>query len=181
MAKNKILFIDRDGTLIWEPQDNFRVDTFEKLRFMPGVLFYLRKISMELDYELVMVTNQDGLGTESYPEKTFWAIQDFVMKTINSERIAFHNVFIDRSFAHENKPTRKPGTAMLTHYLEGGYDLANSFVIGDSIVDIQLAKNLGSKMIFMKNYDSPVGYEKDISAVVDSWEKIYDFLKQQNS
>src|SRR5689334_8497823 len=117
--KNKVLFIDRDGTLIWEPPDTFQIDSFSKLRFLPGVFENLRKIHKELDYELVMVTNQDGLGTKSYPEETFWPIQDFIMMTFASEKIGFHNVFIDRSFPEENKPTRKPGTAMLANYMNG--------------------------------------------------------------
>src|ERR1700740_2010200 len=113
----KVLFIDRDGTLIWEPPGTFQVDSFEKLKFLPGVFTWLGKIARELDYELVMVTNQDGLGTEKYPQETFDSIQRFVIDTLAGEGIVFSAIYIDRSFPEENKPTRKPGTAMLTKYL----------------------------------------------------------------
>ncbi len=175
--KKKILFIDRDGTLIWEPPGTFQVDSFEKLRFLPGMFYHLGRIARELHYELVMVTNQDGLGTPSYPENTFWPVQDLIMKTMNSEGIAFHNVFIDRSFPEENKPTRKPGTGMLTQYMNGDFDLENSYVIGDRITDVKLAQNLGAKCIFLRNYDSPEGWEDKISAVVTGWKDIYEFLR----
>jgi imidazoleglycerol-phosphate dehydratase/histidinol-phosphatase len=176
--KKKILFIDRDGTIIWEPPDTFQVDSFDKFRFLPGVITWLRKIATELDYELVMVTNQDGLGTEAYPESTFWPVQDLMMKTLAGEKIMFHNVFIDRSFQHENLPTRKPGTAMLTQYMNGEWDLENSFVIGDRITDVKLAQNLGAKAIFLKNYDSTEGWEDKISLVAGDWEQIYHYLKR---
>ncbi|HTL81228.1 MAG TPA: bifunctional histidinol-phosphatase/imidazoleglycerol-phosphate dehydratase HisB [Bacteroidia bacterium] len=179
--KNKVLFIDRDGTMIWEPPDTFQIDSFSKLRFLPGVIENLRKIVREFDYELVMVTNQDGLGTEAYPEETFWPIQDFIMMTLSSEKIGFHNVFIDRSFPYENKRTRKPGTAMLTHYMNGDFNLADSYVIGDRITDVKLAENLGCKSIFLKNYDSPEGYESSIAKVVNSWDEIYSFLKSMQA
>jgi imidazoleglycerol-phosphate dehydratase / histidinol-phosphatase len=172
----RILFIDRDGTLIYEPPDNFRVDSFEKLRFLPGVIYYLRKIREELKFTLVMVTNQDGLGTEIFPEETFWPVQDFIMKTLDGEKISFNEVCIDRSFEHENKPTRKPNTGMLTKYMQGDYDLANSFVIGDRITDMKLAQHLGTKSMFIRNYDKVDGWEDKITKVVDRWEEIYNFL-----
>ena len=148
--KKKALFIDRDGTLIFEPADE-QVDSFEKLEFLPGVFRNMHLISKNLDYELVMVTNQDGLGTASYPEDTFWPVQNFVLKAFENEGVVFDDIWIDRSFPHENLPTRKPGTALLTKYLEGDYDLANSFVIGDRLTDIQLAKNLGAKGILIND------------------------------
>jgi imidazoleglycerol-phosphate dehydratase / histidinol-phosphatase len=177
--KNKVLFIDRDGTLIWEPPNTFQIDSLEKFRILPGMLHNLRRIATELDYELVMVTNQDGLGTESYPENTFWPFQDLLMKTMSAEKIMFHNVFIDRSFEKENKPTRKPGTAMLSQYINGDFDLKNSWVIGDRITDVKLAQNLGAKSILIQNYDSPHGWEDKITAIVKNWEEIYALLKKE--
>jgi imidazoleglycerol-phosphate dehydratase/histidinol-phosphatase len=177
----KVLFIDRDGTLIHEPPDTFQIDSFEKLRFIPGAIYYLRKIREELKYVLVMVTNQDGLGTASFPEETFWPVQDFIMKTLDGEKISFNEVCIDRSLESENKPTRKPGTGMLTHYMNGEYDLVNSFVIGDRITDVRLAQNLGTKSIFIRNYDKVDGWEDKITKVVDKWEEIYNFLSASNS
>ncbi|MBI3512306.1 MAG: bifunctional histidinol-phosphatase/imidazoleglycerol-phosphate dehydratase HisB [Bacteroidetes bacterium] len=177
MKKKKILFIDRDGTMIGEPPGTFQIDSFSKLRFLPGVIQNLRKIVAEFDYELVMVTNQDGLGTDSFPENTFWPVQDFIMQTMSSEKIGFHNVFIDRSFPEEKKSTRKPGTAMLTQYMNGDFDLANSFVIGDRLTDVKLAENLGCRCIFYRNYDSADGWENKISKVVSDWDEIYSFLK----
>ncbi len=178
MSKKKILFIDRDGTLIHEPPDTFQIDSFEKLRFLPGAIYFLRKIREEMDFVLVMVTNQDGLGTDSFPERDFWPVQDFIMKTLDGEKISFNEVCIDKSFPHENKPTRKPETGMLTQYMNGGYDLENSFVIGDRITDVKLAQNLGTKCIFIRNYDSTEGWENKISKVVSNWEEIYNFLKR---
>src|SRR5580765_1730617 len=145
----RVLFIDRDGTLISEPED-FQVDLLEKLRFLPGVITYLGKIARETDFELVMVTNQDGLGTESFPETTFFPAQNFLIQTLSDEDIEFADVFVDRTFERDNAPTRKPGTAMLTKYLNDEYDLANSYVIGDRSTDIQLAKNLGAKAIYLR-------------------------------
>lgn len=146
----KILFIDRDGTIIREPSHDPQIDSLEKLHFIQGVFTWLGKIATETDFELVMVTNQDGLGTASFPEETFWPVQNKVMETLAGEAIHFKAVHIDRSFHHENKPTRKPGIDMLTEYLTG-YDLENSFVIGDRLTDIQLAKNLGCKGILLKD------------------------------
>ncbi len=173
----KVLFIDRDGTLIWEPPVTFQIDSFDNFKFLPGVITWLGKIVRELDYELVMVTNQDGLGTASYPENTFWPVHNLMMQTLESEGIVFSEVCIDRSFEAENKPTRKPNTGLLTKYLDGSYDLANSLVIGDRITDVKLAKNLGSKAILIKNFDQPDGWEEQIALVVSNWEEIYRFLK----
>ncbi len=142
----RALFIDRDGTLIKEPADE-QIDAFEKLEFMPGVFRYLSLISEKLDYELVMVSNQDGLGTSSFPEETFWPVQNFVIKSLEAEGVKFSDILIDRTFPHENAPTRKPGTAMLKAYMNGAYDLSASYVIGDRQTDAQLAKNLGCKSL----------------------------------
>ncbi len=146
----KVLFIDRDGTLILEPADE-QIDSHEKLEFYPGVFNALGKIARDNLYELVIITNQDGLGTERFPENTFWPAHEKMMRTFEGEGIKFTNVFIDRSFAHENKPTRKPNTGLLSQYLTGEYDLKNSFVIGDRITDVELAKNLGAQGILIGN------------------------------
>ena len=147
----KILFIDRDGTLIKEAPPTYQIDTFEKLEFYPDMFTWVRKIAKDLDFELVMVTNQDGLGTASYPEDTFWPIQNFVLKSLENEEIIFSNIHIDKTFAADDIPTRKPGTGMLTQYLNNPeYDITGSFVIGDRITDIQLAKNLGCKAISLE-------------------------------
>ena len=173
----KILFIDRDGTLIREP-DDFQVDLLQKLRFLPGVITNLAKIARETDFTLVMVTNQDGLGTESFPEAAFHPAQNFVIQTLADEGIDFADVFVDRTFPYENAPTRKPGTAMLTKYLTGEYDLANSYVIGDRPTDVQLAKNLGSKAIYIKNPSFPLEEGDGIAISVDGWSEIYDLLRR---
>ncbi len=144
----RVLFIDRDGTLIIEPEDE-QIDSFEKLEFYPGVFQHLARIAKELEYELVMVTNQDGLGTSSFPEETFWPVHNMILKAFENEGIRFSEVLIDRSFPHENLPTRKPGTGMVTHYMKGDYDLENSFVIGDRMTDVQLAKNMGCQSILL--------------------------------
>jgi imidazoleglycerol-phosphate dehydratase/histidinol-phosphatase len=179
--KKKVLFIDRDGTLIFEPED-FQVDSFEKLRFLPGVITYLGKIATELDFELVMVTNQDGLGTENFPEEKFYPVHDFLIKTLEGEGIIFSAIHIDRSFPDENRPTRKPQTGMLTRYIcSDEYDLSNSFVIGDRPTDVELAKNLGAKAIFIKNsnftLEESVFSEQPNIFVVSSWREIYELLK----
>src|SRR6201986_4881445 len=149
----KILFIDRDGTLITEPPDE-QIDSFEKLEFYPGALQYLSKIATELDYELVMVTNQDGLGTASYPEDTFWPVHNFVLKTFENEGVKFSAIYIDRTWPKDNAPTRKPGTALLTQYFDTEkYDLKNSFTIGDRRNDVLLGKNLGAKAIWLNNHN----------------------------
>ena len=173
----KVLFIDRDGTLIWEPPDTFQVDSFEKLKFIPGVVTWLGKIARELDYELVMVTNQDGLGKPAYPQQVFDSLQKLVMGTLEGEGIRFSRIHIDTSFAAEKKPTRKPGTGMLTQYFSKEYDLKNSFVIGDRLTDVELAQNLGARAIFLRNYDDPAGWESKIACAADDWEQIYNFLR----
>ncbi|MDA9833928.1 histidinol-phosphatase, partial [Flavobacteriaceae bacterium] len=155
----KVLFIDRDGTLALEP-DDYQLDAFDKLMFYPQVFTYLGKIAKELDYTLVMVTNQDGLGTDSFPEETFWPVHTLLLKTFEQEGIIFEEVLIDRSFPKDNAPTRKPRTGMLTKYLNPReYDLANSYVIGDRLTDMELAKNLKTKGIFIAN-DEVLGMEE---------------------
>ena len=173
----RVLFIDRDGTLIHEPPDTFQIDSFEKLKFVPGVITLLGKIAAETDFELVMVSNQDGLGSDSLPAKDFYPAHNLMLEILAGEGIEFAEILIDSSFPHENKPTRKPGTALLAKYLSGEYDLANSFVIGDRLTDVQLAKNLGAKAIFLKNFDSPDAMKDDIAIVADNWREIYEFLK----
>ncbi|GAB1453096.1 bifunctional histidinol-phosphatase/imidazoleglycerol-phosphate dehydratase HisB [Draconibacterium sp.] len=175
--KKKALFIDRDGTLIFEPEDE-QIDSLEKLEFLPKVFRNLYFIQKNLDYELVMVTNQDGLGTTSYPEETFWPTHNKVLRAFENEGVTFDDILIDRSFPHENLPTRKPGIGMLTKYLNGDYDLANSFVIGDRLTDIQLAKNIGAKGILINNGDLVKQMEKQDLAnhcalVSDDWDDIY--------
>ena len=148
----KVLFIDRDGTLIKEPEDE-QIDSIDKLIFYPKALYYLSKIATELDFELIMVTNQDGLGTQSHPEENFWPIHNLIIRTLEGESIFFKEVIIDKTFAHDNAITRKPNTGLLLHFLEEGYDMANSFVIGDRLNDVILAKNLGAKAIWLRNND----------------------------
>ena len=185
----KVLFIDRDGTLVKEPPIDYQLDSFEKLEFYPKVFQYLGKIAKELDFELVMVTNQDGLGTDSFPENTFWPVHNFLVKTFEQEGIVFSEQIIDRTFAKDNAPTRKPNTGLLTQYFSSAYDLANSFVIGDRMTDIELAKNLGAKGIFINDNntegDDELTVEKDelqkyIVLESSDWEEIYQFLKVQD-
>lgn len=171
----KVLFIDRDGTLIIEPPEDFQVDSLEKLEFYPGVFQNLSKIAREMDYELVMVTNQDGLGTESFPYEDFIKPHKKMMNTFENEGIMFSDILIDKSFEHEKLPTRKPGTGMLSKYIYGHYDLQNSFVIGDRITDIQLAENLGAKSIFL-NED----FNGDAALSTNTWGEIYSYLKQES-
>lgn len=169
--KKKVLFIDRDGTIIKEPPVTFQIDSLEKLEFVPKAISNLRKIAEELDYELVLVSNQDGLGTDSFPEKDFWPAQYKMLKTLEQENVHFSAIHIDRSLDHENAPTRKPRTGMLTSYFSEAYDLENSYVIGDRITDLQLAQNLGAKAIFYgENQADAVLSTKD-------WDEIYTFLK----
>ncbi|MCR9181640.1 MAG: bifunctional histidinol-phosphatase/imidazoleglycerol-phosphate dehydratase HisB [Flavobacteriaceae bacterium] len=168
----KILFIDRDGTLVIEPPIDYQLDSLEKLEFYPGVFQYLARIAAELDFELVMVTNQDGLGTSSFPEDTFWPAQNKIIQAFENEGIYFSEILIDKSFPGDNAPTRKPGTALLTHYIKGNYDMENSYVIGDRMTDVQLAKNLGSKAIFISE-----GNNEDAILNTTSWSEIYTFLK----
>lgn len=190
MAKQKnmkkVLFIDRDGTIVLEPE-NYQLDSLDKLEFYPKAFQYLAKIANELDYELAMVTNQDGLGTDSFPEDTFWPTQNFILKAFENEGVVFDEIFVDRTFPEENAPTRKPRTGMLTKYLNNPqYDLENSFVLGDRLTDVELAKNLGAKAIFMNNTDgagsteiSSKREELNDTIVLQSmdWKKIYEFLK----
>jgi len=184
----RILFIDRDGTLINEAPPTYQLDSFDKLTFYPNMFEFMGRIAKEFDYELVMVTNQDGLGTASFPEDTFWPLHNLVMKSLEGEGINFTAVLIDRTFANENAPTRKPNTGLLTEYLNNpGYDIANSYVIGDRITDIQLAKNLGCKGIWLNNDPTLGGGEiKDkaeelrvttIALETTHWSDIYTFLK----
>ncbi|OXB23006.1 bifunctional imidazole glycerol-phosphate dehydratase/histidinol phosphatase [Flavobacterium tructae] len=182
----KVLFIDRDGTIVLEPE-NYQLDALEKVEFYPKAFQYLAKIANELDYELVMVTNQDGLGTDSFPEETFWPTQNFILKAFENEGIKFDAVFIDRSFPEDNTPTRKPRTGMLTQYIDNPeYDLENSFVLGDRLTDVELAKNLGAKAIFINDNDgigsneiSSKREELDQTIVLQTmnWKTIYEFLK----
>lgn len=176
----RVLFIDRDGTLIIEPPDE-QIDSLEKLEYYPGVFTWLGRIARECDYELVMVTNQDGLGTERFPENAFWPAHERMLKTLESEGIRFSKIFIDRSFPHENKPTRKPGTGMLTEFFSSDYDLKNSFVIGDRVTDVELAKNLGAECILINNGSlapkvTEKGLDPHCSITTVSWEDIYKFL-----
>ena len=183
----RILFIDRDGTLIKEAPPTYQIDSFEKLEFYPDMFEYMSRIAREFDYELLMVTNQDGLGTSSFPEDTFWPVQNFVMRTLEGEGVRFGGVYIDRSFPEQKLPTRKPGTGMLTKYIDNEeYDLANSFVIGDRITDVQLAKNLGCRAIWLNNdpelgggeiSDSVRELQESIALETSDWSKIYEFLK----
>jgi imidazoleglycerol-phosphate dehydratase/histidinol-phosphatase len=184
----KVLFIDRDGTIIREPVDE-QIDAFEKLDFYPKAFTYLGKIAKELDYELVMITNQDGLGTDIFPEETFWPVHNFILKTFENEGVVFDAVYIDRTFPKDNANTRKPGTGMLTSYFSEVYDLENSFVIGDRLTDVELAKNLGAKGIFI-NDETHLGtgeitvkrdeLEGYIALETNDWEKIYEFLKLES-
>ena len=183
----RILFIDRDGTLIKEAPPSYQVDSLNKLEFYPGMFEFMGRIAREFDYELVMVTNQDGLGTASFPEETFWPIQDLVMKSLANEGIHFSAVHIDRSLPEEHAPTRKPGIAMLTQYLNNpAYDIGQSLVIGDRITDVQLAKNLGCKAVWLNNDPGLGGKEitdpvKQLASTVvletSDWETIYSFFK----
>ena len=182
----KILFIDRDGTMVLEPND-YQLDSFEKLEFYPKAFQYLGKIAAELDFELVMVTNQDGLGTDSHPEINFWPVHNLVMKAFENEGVVFSEVLIDKTFPYENAPTRKPAIGLLTKYINNpAYDLENSFVIGDRITDVELAKNLGSKAIFISTEDElgsdEIASKREeldsfIALQTTEWKTIYEFLK----
>ncbi len=180
--KKRILFIDRDGTIITEPPVDFQVDSLEKLEFYPKAISNLALIASKLDFELVMVTNQDGLGTASFPEDTFWPAQNKMMKTLESEGIFFTKVHIDPSFPEENSPNRKPRTGMLGEYFTESYDLANSFVIGDRVTDVILAKNLGAKAIFLRDEASAnellatENVTDSCALITISWDEITNFL-----
>ncbi len=186
----RILFIDRDGTLIKEAPPTYQIDSWDKLEFYPGMFQWLAKIAAEFDYELVMVSNQDGLGTSVFPEETFWTIQNFVAKSLNNEGIHFSGFYFDRTLPKDNAPTRKPNTGMLTAYLDNpGYDIANSYVIGDRITDVVLARNLGCKAIWLMNdpslgeeelrsFEPPSGgWETCVALQTIHWKDIYEYLK----
>ena len=181
--KDKVLFIDRDGTLTLEPKD-YQLDAFEKLEFYPQSLTYLGKIARELDYQLVLVTNQDGLGTSRFPEEGFWPVHNFILKSFKNEGVVFDEVCIDRSFPEDQSPNRKPRTGMIAHYLQGNYDIKQSYVIGDRLTDMELAKNMGCKGIFIAT-DEGLGAEEtqtkglknDIAFTTTSWKSIYTYLK----
>ncbi|UPQ78973.1 bifunctional histidinol-phosphatase/imidazoleglycerol-phosphate dehydratase HisB [Flavobacterium azooxidireducens] len=184
----KILFIDRDGTTIKETADE-QIDAFEKVTFYPKSLTYLSKIASELDFELVMITNQDGLGTANFPEETFWPVHNFILKTFENEGVVFDEVLIDKTFPYENATTRKPGIGLLQKYFSADYDLANSFVIGDRLTDVELAKNLGSKAIFINDNtnlgSNEISVKRDelnsiIALETNNWKQIYEFLKLEN-
>lgn len=181
----QILFLDRDGVLVKEP-DDYQLDSLHKLEFYPGLIQNLARIVQETDFQLVMVTNQDGLGTTSFPEVDFWPPHNLLLKTLENEGITFKEIVIDRTFAHENAPTRKPRTGLLTHYLEGDYDLANSYVVGDRLTDMELAKNLGCKGIWINNepalganeLDGKFDSLKDVIQIsTTSWREIYEYFK----
>lgn len=167
----KVLFIDRDGTLVIEPPVDYQLDSLEKLEFYPGVFQFLARIARELDYELVMVTNQDGLGTSSFPEDTFWPAQNKIIQAFKNEGIHFSEILIDSSFPEDNAPTRKPRTGLLQKYVHGNFDLANSYVIGDRATDVELGKNLQSKSIFIGDEN------EDADFCTTNWEAIYNYLK----
>ena len=180
----RILFIDRDGVILQEPPQDFQVDSTDKTSFVPGAIVGLSNIAASLDYYKVMVTNQDGLGTPSYPADTFYPYQNLMLRTLEGEGFAFDEVIIDTTFAHENAPTRKPGTGLLTHLINNpAYDLSSSYVIGDRYTDIQLAKNLGCKAIYFKSLLHPLTPEQDaelsstIALETSNWEDVYSFLK----
>jgi len=172
-----VLFIDRDGTLVLEPPVDFQLDSLEKLEFYPGVFRNMHFIAKNLDYELVMVTNQDGLGTASYPEETFWPAHNKMLKAFEGEGIVFNDFLIDRSFPADNAPTRKPRTGMMGKYMDGSYDLANSYVIGDRLTDVELAKNMGCKAIWLSDQPDELLAEKGLAEVcvlkTTNWDDVY--------
>ena len=180
--KKKALFIDRDGTLVIEPPVDYQLDSLEKLEFYPKVIRNLYFIRERLDFEFVMVTNQDGLGTDSFPEETFWPAHNKMLKTFDGEGITFDDILIDRSFPEEHSPNRKPGTGMLKQYMNGDYDLSASFVIGDRLTDMQLAANLGAKGIWLTDDDevskSLLAQHPEISPVLitKDWDRVSEYL-----
>lgn len=184
--KKRVLFIDRDGTVIKETK-NEKIDSFEKLSFYPNCIYYLSKISKKLNFELVMITNQDGLGTDYFPEDTFWPVQNFIIETFKNEGIVFNEIFIDKTFPSEKASTRKPGIALLKNYIDNPeYDLSNSFMIGDRLTDVELAMNLGAKGIYI-NDETHLGVNEisvnkeelnsHITFETNDWKKIYKYLK----
>lgn len=181
--KKRVLFIDRDGTLVVEPPVDYQLDSLEKLEFMPGVFRNLNFIARNLDFERVIVTNQDGLGTPSFPMETFLPAHEKMLRAFENEGITFDDIIIDRTFEHEHQPTRKPGTALLGKYMTGDYDLENSFVIGDRITDMLLARNLGAKGILLQPYATGQQWVDDAGLgdtcvlITDSWDRISEFLR----
>jgi histidinol-phosphatase len=181
--KKRVLFIDRDGTLVVEPPVDYQLDSLEKLEFMPGVFRNLNFIARNLDFECVIVTNQDGLGTPSFPMETFLPAHEKMLRAFENEGITFDDIIIDRTFEHEHQPTRKPGTALLGKYMTGNYDLENSFVIGDRITDMLLARNLGAKGILLQPYATGQQWVDDAGLgdtcvlITDSWDRIAEFLR----
>ena len=178
--KKKVLFIDRDGTIVIEPPVDYQLDAFEKLEFYPKAIRNLYFIRQKLDFEFAMVTNQDGLGTPSFPEDTFWPVHNLVLNTLRNEGVTFDEIFIDRSFPEDNAPTRKPRTGMLTRYINNeDYDLAGSFVIGDRATDVELANNLGCKAILLQD-DKECLKEKNLEDVcalaTTDWDRVAEFL-----
>jgi imidazoleglycerol-phosphate dehydratase/histidinol-phosphatase len=185
MAGKKVLFIDRDGTLIVEPQDTFQIDSLERLEFLPGVFRNLHYIRHNCNYELVMVSNQDGLGTPAYPQAAFDLVQSKLITYFANEGVFFDDIYIDPSFPHENSPGRKPGTGMLTKYFSPGYNLAESYVIGDRLTDIELARNLGASGILIgdaSRWDEvqKAGLNAWCALVSPDWDQIAEFLMQRN-
>ncbi|WP_029903996.1 bifunctional histidinol-phosphatase/imidazoleglycerol-phosphate dehydratase HisB [Prevotella sp. 10(H)] len=175
--KKRALFIDRDGTIVIEPPTDYQLDSLEKLEFYPKVIRNLYFIRKNLDFEFVMVTNQDGLGTSSFPEHTFWPPHNLMLKTLQGEGITFDDILIDRSFPEDSLPTRKPGTGMLGKYTSGEYDLEHSFVIGDRMTDVELAKNLGAKAIFLRDdMDIPEELQDICALQTADWDMVTEFL-----
>lgn len=178
----KVLFIDRDGTIIFDPPGTEKVDSMEALKFLPGAITSLHHLALQTDFELVMVTNQDGLGTDFFPEEKFWPAHNLMLNILNGEGIKFAGIHIDRSFPHDNLSTRKPGTGMLTSYFSAQYDLKKSFVIGDRFTDIELAKNLGCKAIRINGYEPepvPDNLKPYLALEARNWNAICDFLKNR--
>lgn len=175
--KKRVLFIDRDGTLIEEPPVTYQVNTLDELVLLPGVIRNLYRIRTQLDFELVMVTNQDGLGTPAYPEENFNRVQGKLLQLLENEGIRFDAIFVDRSTADKPAPTRKPGTAMLTQYIQGDYDLANSFVIGDRPSDVELAENLGARAIGLQGLFDLEPWRGRMALLAQSWDDIWQFLR----
>lgn len=168
-----ILFIDRDGTIIQETDDE-KIETIEKLDFLPEALYYLKKLKEETNFLFVMVTNQDGLGTTDFPEHEFWPVHNFIMRLLESEGIPFDAVHIDEHYEKDNHPNRKPGVGMLTAYMDGDYDLSKSYVLGDRATDVQLARNLGCKAIYLSSAYSDDSTEAELKP--KNWKEIYEFL-----
>lgn len=180
----KILFLDRDGTIIREPSSDFQVDALDKFSFIPGAISNLAKITSELDYELVLVTNQDGLGTDTFPELSFWPYQELMLQILRDEGVVFRSIHIDRSYGHSPSSYRKPSTAMLKEYINSNFDLSQSFVIGDRWTDIELAQNLGAKGIFISEQnihsaDCPESLVSSLDLITNQWKSIYLHLKKR--